>query len=183
MTNTPLRWGQEYDDGRESRKRLDLIKDHIIRDLAYEDAQWEQPFSVLDLGANTGSFSRGLADEGFRVAAVEPPNEKSLAHPGVVEYRHWVQHPDDLPEGPFHYALVLSVLHHIPAWKSVLEGVFDRTRKFVFVEVPHPSETHPKWHGSLESLEYLCEIGAEFVGEHYEVTGRLKRPMFRVDLW
>ena len=132
MTNTSLRWGREYNNARESEKRLQCILSDIRR---YSVS--EHP-TAMDLGANTGFFSLGLADAGFRVAAVEPPSDKSMSYVGVTEYRHWVQYREDLPEGPFDVSLVLSVLHHIPAWMSVLNGVLERTESLVYVEVPHP---------------------------------------------
>ena len=178
MTNTTIRWGNGYDDARESKKRLNLLK----KDIASDTRAIENP-TALDLGANIGFFSHGLADMGLRVTAVEPPSDKDLSHPGVVEYRHWVQSSDDLPEGPFHYAIVLSVLHHIPQWRDVLEGVFDRTQRRVYVEVPHTAEHHEKWHGSRKQYEYLKNMeNSRVIGEHYEVSKRYKRPLFRVDL-
>jgi len=177
VTNTSLRWGREYNDSRESEKRLQCILSDIR---GYSVS--EHP-TALDLGANTGFFSLGLADAGFRVAAVEPPSDKSLYYSGVTEYRHWVQYREDLPDGPFDVSLVLSVLHHIPHWFGVLEGVLERTHHLVYVEVPHPDEKHPKWFGSRESLAYLRKLpNAVQIGEHYESTHRLKRPLFRIEV-
>lgn len=177
MTNTSLRWGQGYNDSRESGKRLQCILDDIKQNPVSEHP------TAMDLGANTGFFSRGLADAGFRVAAVEPPSDKDLSYPGVTEYRHWVQYREDLPSGPFDVSLVLSVLHHIPAWMSVLNGVLERTTHHVYVEVPHPDERHPKWFGSRESLAYLRKLpNAVQIGEHYESTHRLKRPLFCIEV-
>lgn len=176
MTNTPLRWGSKYNDSRESEKRLQLIVSDVY--------QFDLPHNPLamDLGANTGFFSYGLAATGFDVIAVEPPNDHTYDHTRIWEHRKWVHYREDLPNGPFDVSLVLSVLHHIPAWKSVLDGVLARTRHLVYVEVPHPDEQHPKWHGSTQSLEYLYELGATKIGEHYESSHRLKRPLFRIEL-
>ena len=177
MTNTSLRWGREYNDSRESEKRLQCILNDIKQNPVSEHP------TAMDLGANTGFFSLGLADAGFRVAAVEPPSDKKMSYVGVTEYRHWVQEADDLPTGPFDVSLVLSVLHHIPRWCDVLDGVFARTNHLVYVEVPHPDEKHPKWFGSRESLAYLRKLpNAVQIGEHYESTHRLKRPLFRIEV-
>lgn len=175
MTNTPLRWGSEYNDKRESQKRLDLI----LSDL--DDYPLSPHPTALDLGANTGFFSYGLATVGFDVTAAEPPGDKEFDLTRIREHRQWVQYSEDLPEGPFDVALVLSVLHHIPAWKSVLNGVLLRTTGPVYVEVPHHKESHYLWHGSLASHEYVRNTpGTRLLGEHYEVSGRYKRPLYRI---
>lgn len=174
--NTPLRWGKGYNDSRESEKRLETIVSDVY--------QFNLPSNptAMDLGANTGFFSYGLAATGFDVTAVEPPNDHVYDETRIWEHRQWVHNGEDLPDGPFDVSLVLSVLHHIPNWTNVLAGVLARTRSLVYVEVPHPDERHPKWHGSTQSLEYLYELDATQIGEHYESTHRRKRPLFRIEL-
>lgn len=176
MNNTPLTWGQKYNDGRQSQERLDLI----LSDL--NGLPIPNNPTAMDLGANTGFFSYGLAAAGFDVVAVEPPNDNKVFDlTRISEHRQWVHYRDDLPEGPFDVSLVLSVLHHIPAWKSVLNGVRERTRVAVYVEVPHHKESHYLWHGALPSLEYVRDLpGSRLVGEHFEVSGRHRRPMYRI---
>ena len=174
MTNTDIKWGPSYDDGRESPKRLALLKKDLGR---------VKRGTFLDLGANAGFFSYGLADAGFDVIAVEPPNGKTFDLDRVREHRAWVQNPEDLPEGTWDFAIVLSVLHHIPRWKDVLDEVIHRTNRRLYVEVPHTGEQHKKWHGSAEQFEYLSNMSnARVIGEHDEVSKRFKRPLFRVDL-
>lgn len=173
MTNTNIEWGSSYDDGRESPKRLSLLKKDLGR---------VKRGTLLDLGANAGFFSYGLAESGFEVIAVEPPNGK-VFDDRVREHRQWVQSPEDLPEGRWDFAIVLSVLHHIPRWNDVLNEVIDRTNRRLYVEVPHPEERHHKWHGSLEQFEHLSNMeNARVIGEHYEVSRRFRRPLFRVDV-
>lgn len=173
MTNTDIEWGSSYDDGRESAKRLALLKKDLGR---------VKRGPLIDLGANAGFFSYGLADAGFDVTAIEPPNGKTFDD-RVKEHRAWVQGPEDLPEGTWDFAIVLSVLHHIPRWRDVLDAVLDRTEKRVYIEVPHTGEQHKKWHGSTEQFEYLSNLSnARIIGEHDEVSKRFKRPLFRVDL-
>lgn len=168
-------WSFKYNDLREPEARRDLLVSDMgdISDL-----------SVMDLGANVGFFSFALADRGARVTAVEPPdNNKDLFHPGVTEHRVMVGGPEDLPSGPFHYALVMSVLHHMPRWREILDGVLERTEVTAYVEVPNPKERHPAWHGSLESHRMLTgNPRAEVIGSHYEVTHRLKRDLWAVRL-
>lgn len=181
MNNTALRWYGDYSDSRDSDHRLSMIVNHL------EESALVPPTeaSVLDLGAHEGFFSKNLADLGFRVSAVEPPSGKSILHPLVTEYRHWVQSADDLPEGPFDYSLVLSVLHHIPDWKSVLEGVIERTRHKVFIEVPHPKEHHSLWHGSLQQHEFLShqwDKQAYVIGTARDASGRYQREMWVWDV-
>lgn len=181
MSNTDIKWGSSYDDGRESQARLNVLLTHTLNDRAFDSL--DQP-TLLDLGANAGYFSKGMADAGFSVTAIEPPNGKKLEHPGVTEYRHWVQAPEDLPEGNFDYAIVFSVLHHIPRWRDVLEAVISKTNRIVYVEIPHAKESHHKWHGSRDQLTYLSHMEGKFsevIGSHYEVSQRYKRDMWAVD--
>lgn len=174
MTNTDIQWGASYDDGRESAKRLALLKKDLGR---------IKRGPLIDLGANAGFFSYGLADLGFDVTAIEPPNGKTFDPGRVSEHRAWVQGPEDLPEGTWDFAIVFSVLHHIPRWKEVLDEVINRTQRRLYIEVPHTGEQHKKWHGSAEQFEYLSNMSnARVIGEHHEVSKRFKRPLFRVDL-
>lgn len=172
MVNTSLQWDGSYDEGRKSKLRLNRIVKHM-----------STPGTVLDLGANAGFFSHGLAKKGFDVVAVEPPNEKSYDLDLVMEHRAWVQTPDDLPSVEFDYALALSVLHHIPGWKDLLDHLLSTTKRAVFVEVPSTEEQHHLWHGSRASYDYLTELpNAKVIGSYPEVSGRLKRDLWVVDL-
>jgi 2-polyprenyl-3-methyl-5-hydroxy-6-metoxy-1,4-benzoquinol methylase len=170
--NTSLTWGSSYDRGRQSQERLDKILSHT-----------DLPGTVLDLGANVGFFAHGMAKAGFDVVAAEPPNKKTFDLDLVSEYRKWVQRSEDLPDGPFDYTLVLSVVHHIPAWQDVLEGVYARTTRASFVEVPARTELHSQWHGSRESYEYLvADSRAEIIGSYTEVSGHTYRDLWKVNL-
>src|SRR3546814_14398715 len=96
------------------------------------------PATVMDFGAHLGVFSHGLARAGYDVTAVEPPNERVFDADLVSEHRQWVHKPEDLPAGEFDYALVLSVLHHIPNWRELLDHLLATTKRAVTVEVPSP---------------------------------------------
>jgi hypothetical protein len=159
-----------YDEGRKTHERVKFLQEHM-----------EKPGTVLDFGANTGLFSHGLARAGFKVTTVEPPNEKKYNTKLVKEHRVLVKEPSDLPDGPFDYALVLSVLHHIPNWQAVLDGVLERTTRAVFVELPSPRETHPTWHGAAESRHYVSALpNAEVIGSFPEMNGVHYRDMWRI---
>jgi SAM-dependent methyltransferase len=171
--NTPLTWEGSYDEGRESHLRLARIMENM--DLP--------PARVMDLGANVGYFSYGLSLMGYQVTAVEPPNEKIYEAELVDEHRRWVQSPADLPAGEFDYALVLSVLHHIPQWQSVMDHLLVHTRRAVFVEVPALSESHPAWHGSHESYEFLrTQRAARIIGQFPSIGNTAMRDLWKVDL-
>lgn len=180
MSNTTIQWGSTYDEGRESQKRLD----HVLRDIENNFELSGNP-TLVDLGANMGFFTYGFADAGFQVTAIEPPNQKKFNHDRVTEYRHWVQSADDLPEGSFDFAVVFSVLHHIPKWYEVLSEVFEKTNFATYVEVPHPQEQHERWHGSREQYELMKHMESQGtaapVVDSWEVSRRHKRTVWRVD--
>ena len=174
MSHTDLTWeGDDYDQGRHSHARLAMIMSHTYR-----------PGSVLDLGANVGYFSHGMGREGYAVTAVEPPNGKEFDLRLIRrEHRAWVHEPADLPVGTFDYTLALSVLHHMPQWKAVLDHLIVHTKRALFVEVPSPTEGHPKWHGSRESYAMLWDMpNAKIIGAYPEVTGRVYRDLWKVDV-
>lgn len=157
-----------YDTGRKTRERLKCLKKHM-----------KTPGTVLDFGANTGIFSHGLANAGFKVTTIEPPNEKIYDTELVTEYRKLIVNPSDLPESTFNYALVLSVLHHIPNWQSVLDAVLEKTTRAIFIELPSPREQHPTWHGAAESRRYVSSLpNAKVIGSYPEMNGVHLR-----DLW
>lgn len=177
MTNTPLRWDAGYTDSRKSEERFDCIFWDIVRQ--YPD------FCVgtmMDLGANDGYFSKQFADRGFGVVAIEPSTDKDLNHRGVIHLSKWVQSSTDLPDETFDYSIALSVLHHIPDWKSVLNGLLMRTASLAYIEVPNPSEQHPLWFGSREQEELLQSYPkATIIGSFPESTGRHLRNLWRVE--
>lgn len=172
--HTDLVWeGDQYDRERKSAARLLTIQSHM--DLP--------PAAVMDLGANVGFFSYGLARAGYSVTAVEPPNEKAYDAALVAEHRQWVQTPDDLPAGAYDYVLALSVLHHMPQWQAMLDHLLVHTRRALFVEVPALSEMHHKWHGSRQSYEMLHDMSnAEIIGAFPDVAGTAYRDLWMVDL-
>lgn len=162
-----------YDEARKSDERLNLILSHMDK----------PPATVMDFGAHLGVFSHGLGRAGYDVTAVEPPNERVFDSDLVSEHRQWVHKPGDLPTGEFDYVLVLSVLHHIPNWRELLDHLLTTTRRAVFVEVPSPLEIHPTWHESRESYTYLSQSvpRARIIGSSPECTRRVNRDLWKVD--
>lgn len=103
-------------------------------------------FSVLDIGAYAGYFSLRLAEEfGASCTAVdsEPLLKKSLARPGSAQVQgvyHRLSGPDEmLGMGRFDVGLCLSVLHHVPWWRDMLEALLTQC-DLVFLEVPSAGE-------------------------------------------
>lgn len=172
---TTMKWGTRYDDKRHSGARLDAI----LSDLrTVPEAK-----TVMDLGANMGFFSYGLANAGYDVTAVEPPNGKEFHH-RVRPYRTLVKGPEDLPDQEFDVVLALNVLHHIPRWREVFKSILSSTRDRVYVEVPAPEEHHPKWCGAEEQRILITNLPVkirEAVGSFYEVNQKYKRTLWRID--
>ena len=69
--------------------------------------------------------------------------------------------------GAFDVTLALSVLHHLPRWRSYLDAL-RQSAPILFVETAHPTETLPKAkaHGhTAEMIAEMLDIGAEPICE------------------
>jgi hypothetical protein len=69
--------------------------------------------------------------------------------------------------GAFDVTLALSVLHHLPRWRSYLD-VLRQSAPILFIETAHPTETLPKAkaHGhTAEMIAEMLDIGAEPICE------------------
>jgi len=95
---------------------------------------------LLDLGAAQGYFTARAADEqGCTVVAIDPDLTDFTGVQNVQTVRRIVT-PDDVAAlGRFDVALALSILHHIPRWRDMLD-VLVANATTVIVEIPHPQE-------------------------------------------
>lgn len=92
---------------------------------------------VLDLGAAQGYFAARAASElGCQVIAIDPD---VVEYPGVTAIRQIVAPEDVDLLGTFDVALALSILHHIPRWRDMLD-VLVANATTVIVETPQPDE-------------------------------------------
>lgn len=125
---------------RDCEGRWSAIFDQIIIEQLGTD------FRALDLGAYHGYFSQRLATQ-FRadVVAVDgyrPLQTTMASFPSVtvIPERVTAAQLDSL--GDFDLGLALSVLHHMPDWREVLDVLIERCH-VLFIEVPHRTETLP----------------------------------------
>lgn len=128
------------------------------------------PFTVLDLGAAEGYFSSRIAGEfGAFVTAVEARTIKdSNYHPRVTWIQKAITPQEVLELGSFDVVLALSVLHHLPNWKKMLEALVAVTHRTLFVETPHPSERlrQAKARNELAEIDTTVRsLGATRIGE------------------
>ncbi|MFW5415112.1 class I SAM-dependent methyltransferase [Nocardiopsis sp. CNT-189] len=100
---------------------------------------------VLDLGAYAGYFAvRLVEDFDAHVVAVDdhPPLRKAASDRiTVINHRMNADQIDAL--GDFDAVLLLSVLHHAPNWRRILEVVCRRST-LLYLETPDPSEHLPR---------------------------------------
>jgi CTP-dependent riboflavin kinase len=160
--------------------RWDVIRWHL--------ASLDEPFTVLDLGANAGWFSTRLAEEfDCQVTAIDDHRDlSSIASDRVTVLNRRVsaRHLREMPR--FDVVLALSVLHHMADWRAVFDQV-RACRRGAFVEVPAPGEEWMRWAAARHELPAIHDkvAGAAFrlIGE-FERTGRdgsvHQRPMFLV---
>lgn len=140
------------------------------RVIAASLAELPRPFTVLDLGASEGYFSCRLAAEfGAFVTAVEARNIPDINHHQRVTWIFKKVTPQEIRDlGEFDVILALSVLHHIREWRETLKALVSITRKFLFVETPHPSERLKQAAARHELKELdstVRDLGATRVGE------------------
>lgn len=101
-----------------------------------------RPFTVLDLGAAEGYFSVRLAQEfGARVVAIDSRPVVKAIEGRVAAVRVQEMTPEDVRLlGTFDVVLALSILHHVPDWKGMLERLDRNFRSRLIVETPNPRE-------------------------------------------
>lgn len=125
------------------------------------------PFTLLDVGAYTGYFSRrATAEYACRAFAVDD-NPKLQPAPNVRVHRGRVDAGWIARQPRFDVILALSVLHHMPDWRDVLREL-QACRGFAVVEVPAPNEW--RWMTSAPARRDVPEI-AETVAAAAGVSG------------
>jgi 2-polyprenyl-3-methyl-5-hydroxy-6-metoxy-1,4-benzoquinol methylase len=138
-------------------------------------------FSVLDLGAYAGYFSLRLADEfGARVVAVDDSAELAETmsrspHPGVTGVFEKV---DAQGLSRLDVVLCLSVLHHVPWWRSMIDMLIKQS-KILFVETADPRETLPAAIAHSPEIPRIVEIkGGRKIHESPGFDAAFLRPTY-----
>lgn len=140
---------------------------------------------VLDFGAYGGYFSFRVAEDfGCRVIAVDDHPELKLGLDAnqnpLVEGVTCRLEPDEVAAlGEFDVVLALSVLHHVPDWKRMLDVLVGLTTQYLFIETPGPNEFLPLAVSPLEPIWTVVEnlngeVIAEVDGFDHRFTRELK---------
>lgn len=136
--------------------------------------------SITDIGAHDGTIARRLAMDGFSVLAVDDHERESGG--GVLATKLTVNAANLGSLGRADIVVALSVLHHMPDWRGVLEGMRRVARKAVIVEVPHPAEKLKRARARHELPEMhaaVTEIASHVIGSAPAVHD----PKLHRDLW
>lgn len=180
-----MRYQPEWVEGKtvgDSRRDAQGRYTAITKELA-----GRRSFTVMDLGAHAGYFSLRLADEfDATVTAVDDASELTATleknkHPKVTGVFQRVDPKGLAALGTFDVILCLSVLHHVPWWRSMLDMLTRQAAK-VFVETAHPDEDLP---GAIaHSKEIIPTV--ELMGGrtiHYSpgYDSRFLRPLYVVE--
>lgn len=147
-----------------------------------------EPFTMLDIGAHSGYFSvRAAEDYMCRVIAVDDHRELGKAASLQVAVTSRRVDADWLAARPrVDVVLALSVLHHMPDWRRVLDEI-TACRHAAVVEVPHPDETWMRSASARHEVPELHETvlsAGERIGESERVgrDGRTyQRPIVVID--
>ena len=122
--------------------RFDLIRPVL--------AQYKRPFTVLDLGANTGYFGQRIAEEYDAVSVCidsDPVLIETLAkngHHAVLGIQRHLSVRDltDIAACEhFNVVLALNVLHHFDDWEGALGAVLS-LGEHVIIETPPVDDVH-----------------------------------------
>lgn len=158
MTPYQPRWvkGRATTQGeRDAETRYVAIRELLRESIAVTGLPVER---VLDLGAYGGYFSFRLAEDfGCRVVAVDDHPELKLGldanQNSLVDGIHRRLTPEDVEQlGDFDAVLALSVLHHVPAWKPMLDALLRVTTQYLFIETPSAQESLPKAISPLQQV-------------------------------
>lgn len=117
-----------------------------------------RPFTVLDIGAAQGWFTRRILGDfpQANVTAIDPGSglDDLAGHERVTVVRRKVT-AIDLHRLPRHdVTLALSVLHHFPDWPQALSLV-RASRKFAVIETPTPGERWMRYAAARRQLPAL----------------------------
>jgi ubiquinone/menaquinone biosynthesis C-methylase UbiE len=81
--------------------------------------------TIADIGAGTGSYAKVLAEQGYRVLAIEPAatmRQQAMVHPAI----HWVDSPAEaiaLPNGVADAAIIILAVHHFQNPRQALTEI------------------------------------------------------------
>lgn len=155
-------WNNGKEEG--SGYRDCAIRYHV---LAGHVAGLGRGFTVLDVGANSGYFSLRLTED-FSAKCTAVDSEPSLRKAeGKIERVIGTRFgsADEIRAlGPFDVVLCLSVLHHVPWWREMLDAALEISSR-LYVETPHPDEyldghvvSDPEVYHAVSALngEILC---------------------------
>jgi SAM-dependent methyltransferase len=82
-------------------------------------------FTVVDIGAGTGSYAWVLAESGYRVLAVEPSatmREQATVHPAIQWFSGCAEHLP-LPDQSVNAAIIMLAFHHFQDYQQALREV------------------------------------------------------------
>lgn len=140
-------------------------------------------FTVLDLGAYTGYFTKRFVEE-FDAKVVAVDNNKDLRESlegfdvKVINERLAAEQIHDL--GKFDVVLALSVLHHMPDWRDVLE-VLVRNADCLYVEIPDVTENLPKAISHTpELIETVEGLGGRKIAETAGHRSEIRRGLWAI---
>lgn len=115
--------------------------------------------AIADIGAGSGNYANALAEEGYRVEAVEPSatmRAQSRAHPGVT-WHEGTAEAIPLPDRSVDGCIAVLAIHH---FRALDEALAEMRRVgaggLVVLFTVEPREGPPLWFG-----EYFPEIRAQ----------------------
>ncbi len=100
-------------------------KDPRIAATLLEILQSTQGYTIVDIGAGTGSYATLLAEHSYHVIAVEPSStmrEQAISHPAI----QWIDaHAENLPlpSNSVNAAIIMLAFHHFQDYQKALQEI------------------------------------------------------------
>lgn len=160
-----------YHQRRNSADRLAAITEYIGN---------TPGIKVLEFGALDGWFSQQLTEKLAADCTVVDDNP-NLSGANVINKR--LTATDIRKLGSFDVVLALSVLHHVPQWKSTLNALLNAA-PVVFIETAHPDETLPKavnHSASAQIVKAVEDAGAISITQTPGYDSRFTRDLWVID--
>ncbi|MDH2392321.1 methyltransferase domain-containing protein [Streptomyces sp. HNM0663] len=140
-------------------------------------------FSVLDLGAYNAYFSLRLAEDfDARCTAVDDyrglPSALAQAADSRVTGIYRRLTPESLAGlGDFDVILCLSVLHHVPWWRAMLEMISEQGR-VLFIETATANEVLPKARAHCPEIPAAVEdLAGRIICRSHGYKSKKQRPL------
>lgn len=160
--------GNDYAQTRKSDPRISATLLEILKA--------SSPSTLVDIGAGTGSYARVLAEQGYRVLAVEPSatmRNQATAHP-LVQWFDGFAESLPLPNQSADAAIVMLAFHHFQNPQQALKEAHRVTNGGQIVLLTYDPDYISRFWLTRYFPAFVADVQATFL-PIVELTDRLER--------